>query len=194
MEKDAALLIVDVQIDFCPGGALPVAGGDRVVEQLNRAAQLFTAAGLPVLVSRDWHPPASGHFSGYGGLWPPHCVQGTHGADFHPDLYLPPGTLIISKGSDPGSDGYSAFEGRGENGETLMEILELLGVEHLYIGGLASDYCIRSTALDAILEGLAVTVLSDAIAGADISPGDSLRALEEMDRAGVEFCAVDDLH
>jgi len=193
MERDAALLIVDVQNDFCPGGALPVAAGDRVVEPLNRAAKLFAAAGLTVLASRDWHPPISSHFRGYGGIWPPHCVQGNSGADFHPGLRLPPRTVVISKGSDPGSDGYSAFDGRGDDGRTLEEILESLGVRQLYIGGLASDYCVRSTALDAHQAGFEVTVLSDAIAGVDVSAGDSQRALEELGKAGVKFCTVDEL-
>ena len=193
MEKDAALLIVDVQNDFCPGGALPVAAGDLVVEPLNRAARLFATAGLPVLASRDWHPPISSHFRGYGGIWPTHCVQGNHGADFHPGLRLPPRTLVISKGNDPGSDGYSAFDGRGDDGRTLEEILESLGVRQLYIGGLASDYCVRSTALEAHQAGFTVTVLSDAIAGVDVSAGDSQRALDELVKAGVKFCTVDDL-
>ena len=123
MERNAALLIVDLQNDFCPGGSLPVADGDRVVEPLNRAIQYFTAKGLPVLASRDWHPPVTSHFKEYGGLWPPHCVQGSSGAGFHPGLRLPAEALIVSKGTDPGSDSYSAFDGRTDDGRALKEIL-----------------------------------------------------------------------
>src|SRR5690349_17714566 len=104
MDKDAALLIVDVQNDFCPNGALAVPGGDRVVEPLNRAAERFAAAGLPVLASRDWHPPVTRHFREYGGSWPPHCVQGSPGAAFHSGLRLPAGTVVLSKGADPEQD------------------------------------------------------------------------------------------
>jgi nicotinamidase/pyrazinamidase len=192
MKKDAALLIVDVQIDFCPDGALEVPGGDRVIEPLNRVAGCFAAAGLPVLASRDWHPPVTRHFRGFGGVWPPHCVQGSLGAAFHPALRLPEGTLVISKGSDPDSDSYSAFDGRSADGSSLGDILAALHVGHLYVGGLATDYCVRSSVLDARKAGLEVTVLADAIAGVDVATGDSEKALEEMGRAGVTFCTTDE--
>ena len=193
VERDTALLIVDVQNDFCPNGALPVPDGDRVVEPLNRAAQLFAAAGLPVLASRDWHPPVTKHFRQYGGSWPVHCVQGSEGAAFHPDLRLPPGTVMISKGTDPEWDSYSAFEAVTDKGIQLTALLASLGVRHLYIGGLATDYCVSFTARDALRAGLAVTVLTDAVAGVDVNRGDSARAMEEMKQAGARFCTVDDL-
>ena len=193
VERDTALLIVDVQNDFCPNGALPVPDGDRVVEPLNRAAQLFAAAGLPVLASRDWHPPVTKHFRQYGGSWPVHCVQGSEGAAFHPDLRLPPGTVMISKGTDPEWDSYSAFEAVTDKGIQLTALLASLGVRHLYIGGLATDYCVSFTARDALRAGLAVTVLTDAVAGIDVNRGDSARAMEEMKQAGARFCTVDDL-
>jgi nicotinamidase/pyrazinamidase len=192
MKIDAALLIVDVQNDFCPGGALAVPDGDRVIEPLSRIAGCFAAAGLPVLASRDWHPLVTRHFSGYGGVWPPHCVQGSPGAAFHPALRLPEGTLIISKGSDPDSDSYSAFEGRSEAGVLLGDILASLQVKHLYVGGLATDYCVRSSVLDARKAGLEVTVLADGIAGVNVEAGDSEEALEEMGRAGATFCTTDE--
>jgi nicotinamidase/pyrazinamidase len=192
MKIDAALLLVDVQNDFCPGGALAVPDGDRVTEPLSRIAGCFAAAGLPVLASRDWHPSVTRHFSGYGGIWPPHCVQDSPGAAFHPTLQLPEGTLIISKGNDPDSDSYSAFEGRSDSGNSLSEILATLQVKHLYVGGLATDYCVRSTVLDARKAGLEVTVLADAIAGVNIAAGDSEKALEEMGRAGATFCTTDE--
>jgi nicotinamidase/pyrazinamidase len=192
MRNDAALLIVDVQNDFCPDGALAVPGGDRVVEPLSRTAGCFAAAGLPVLASRDWHPPVTRHFRGFGGAWPSHCVQGTPGAAFHPALRLPEGTLVISKGSDPDADAYSAFDGRSADGKTLEVLLAERQVRHLYVGGLATDYCVRSSVLDARKAGLEVTVLGDAIAGVEVAPGDSGRALEEMRRAGATFCTADE--
>jgi nicotinamidase/pyrazinamidase len=191
MERASALLIVDVQNDFCPGGALGVPGGDRVVEPLNRAAERFAEAGLPVFASRDWHPAVTRHFSQYGGTWPPHCVQGTPGADFHPGLRLPAGTMVISKGTAPDLDSYSAFEGVLEDGTTLASCLATLGIGHIYVGGLATDYCVRSSALDAVQAGLRVTVLTDGVAGVDLKPGDSALALEEMIRAGVQLATVD---
>jgi nicotinamidase/pyrazinamidase len=193
MEKDAALLVVDVQNDFCPSGALPVPDGDRVVEPLNRAMERFAAAGLPVIASRDWHPPVTKHFQKYGGLWPPHCVQGTPGAAFHPGLRLPQGTIIISKGTDPEQDSYSAFEALTDAGQSLTELLSALGIRHLYVGGLATDYCVRSSVLDALRLGISVALFSDAVAGVDVTPGDSNRALEEMRQAGVHFCTLEDL-
>jgi nicotinamidase/pyrazinamidase len=192
MKKDAALLIVDVQNDFCPDGALAVPGGDLVVEPLSRTAGCFAAAGLPVLASRDWHPPVTRHFREFGGAWPAHCVQGTPGAAFHPALRLPEEALIISKGSDPAADAYSAFDGRSAGGKTLVALLAERQVTHLYVGGLATDYCVRSSVLDARKAGLDVTVLADAIAGVEVAPGDSGRALEEMRRAGATFCTADE--
>ncbi len=192
MKNDAALLIVDVQNDFCPGGALAVPDGDRVVEPLSRAAGFFSAAGLPVLASRDWHPPVTTHFAPYGGAWPAHCVEETSGAAFHPALRLPEGTMVISKGNAPDTDSYSAFDGRSADGKSLADILAALQVRHLYIGGLATDYCVRSSALDARRAGLEVTLLTDAIAGVDINSGDSENALNEMKQAGVIFRTIDD--
>lgn len=188
-----ALLIVDLQNDFCPGGALAVPGGDQVVEPLNRLARLFANQGLPVLASRDWHPPITKHFKEYGGLWPPHCVQGSPGAAFHPGLQLPQGSVILSKGTDPAKDSYSSFEAMTDDGFSLQELLISLKVKQLYIGGLATDYCVRTTALDALKLGFEVTVISDAIAGVDLKPGDSELALEEISLAGAEFSLVEQI-
>ena len=192
MKNEAALLIVDVQNDFCPGGALAVPDGDRVIEPLSRVAERFSAAGLPVLASRDWHPPVTCHFREFGGLWPPHCIQNSPGAAFHPALRLPEGTLVISKGSEPDSDSYSAFDGRGAGGSSLGDILAALHVRHLYVGGLATDYCVRSSVLDARKAGLEVTVLVDAIAGVDVAAGDCEKARDEMVHAGATFCMTDE--
>lgn len=193
MVEKAALLIVDVQNDFCSGGALPVHDGDRVIAPLNRAALLFRAAALPVLASRDWHPPQTRHFRDFGGNWPVHCVAGTKGAKFHPALRLPPETVILSKGSDPTLDGYSAFEAVSPDGRQLAELLTEMGVQRLYIGGLATDYCVLATTLEARQHGLAVTVLTDAIAAVESLPGDTTAALVKMKSAGAQLGKVADL-
>src|SRR6266581_680912 len=140
MDKTAALVIIDVQNDFCPGGSLPVPEGDKVVAVLNRYIELFRAKELVIFASRDWHPARTGHFKAYGGIWPPHCVQGSRGAQFHPDLQLPPQAIIISKGMDPTKDDYSAFAGVSEQQIPFPETLKILGIRHLYVGGLATDY------------------------------------------------------
>ncbi|MCC6627977.1 MAG: isochorismatase family protein [Chloroflexi bacterium] len=181
----SGLLLVDVQVDFCPGGALAVAEGDRVVPVLNAWTRAFLAAGRPVYASRDWHPAASAHFVAGGGTWPPHCVQGTPGATFHPALDVPAGVAVLSKGMDPAeSGGYSAFEAIDDQGNTLMDRLRRDGVRRLYVGGLATDYCVRASVLDARAAGLTVTVIRDAIRGVEVQPGDSARALAEMAAAG----------
>jgi len=188
-----ALVLVDVQNDFLPGGALAVPEGDRIIPVLNRYIELFHRAGLPIYATRDWHPERTRHFQAYGGLWPPHCVQGTRGAEFHPDLKLPPETIIISKGMDPNEDSYSGFQGRTDEGRTFAEELRARGIEHLYIGGVATDYCVRHTVLDARREGFRVTVLEDAIRGVDRAPGDSDRARHEMAAAGAAFARWEDV-
>jgi len=193
MHERAALLIVDLQNDFCPGGALQITDGDRVVEPINRAAQLFAAAGLPVLASRDWHPPDTRHFRAFGGVWPVHCVQGTSGAAFHPALRLPGGTVVLSKGIDPELDGYSAFEGVTVDGRMLAELLRELQVRKLYISGLATDYCVLCTTREALRSGFEVTVLTDAVAGVDIVPGASADAIEDMEKAGARLATVERL-
>jgi nicotinamidase/pyrazinamidase len=193
VKNKAALLIVDVQNDFCPGGALQIPDGDRVIEPINRAITHFIAVGLPVLASRDWHPPDTRHFRDFGGVWPVHCVQGTDGAAFHPALRLPEGTVVLSKGINPDMDGYSAFEGTTDNGRTLMELLSKMEVRKLYISGLATDYCVLCTTLEALRNGIKVTVLTDAVAGVDIVPGESESAIEDMVKAGAQLATVDGL-
>lgn len=192
MVKNWALVIVDVQNDFCPGGSLAVPAGDRVIKPLNRASAYFSAARRPVIASRDWHPPVTRHFREYGGMWPPHCVMNSNGAAFHPDLHLPDGTVVISKGFDPDTDSYSAFDGRDTLGLLLGDVLAAQKISHLSVGGLATDYCVKNTVLDALKAGFEVTVLSDAIAGVDITPGDSQKALEEMQQAGAKVGLTDE--
>ena len=186
-----ALVIVDVQNDFCPGGTLAVVDGDRVAAPLARLAARCATAGLPVFASRDWHPPDTAHFQDAGGPWPAHCVRDTPGAELHPDLVLPPEAVILSKGVDPQADGYSAFEARDEAGRDLVELLRAAGVDHLLVGGLATDYCVRATVLAALARGLRVSLLTDAVAGVNVQPGDADRAIEEMVAAGAQLTTTD---
>jgi len=183
-ENMPALLIVDVQNDFCPDGALPVRDGDHVVPVLRRLAARFGALGLPIYASRDWHPPDSTHFAVHGGAWPVHCVQGTAGARLREDLDLPRSAAIVTKGQGLHDQGYSAIVGEVAGRGSLLEDLQSRRVDRLYVGGLATDYCVRYTVLDALQQGYAVTVLTDAIRAVDVAPGDGDRALDEMRAAG----------
>jgi len=180
-EKKQALIIVDVQNDFCPGGTLAVANGDEVVPPLNKLVDEFLKRGDPVFKSRDWHPPTTKHFEAYGGTWPVHCVQNTRGAEFHPQLRDDPRIHIISKGLGD-TDCYSAFD------ETnLAEQLREADVEEVLVGGLATDYCVKNTVLGAIKEGFHVKALKDAMRPVDLQPGDGERAIEEMRKAGAKI-------
>lgn len=182
-----ALLIVDVQNDFCPGGALAVPEGDQVVPILRRLAERFAAVGRPVYASRDWHPPDSTHFKENGGVWPVHCVQGTPGARLREDLHLPPSAAIVTKGHRRTDHGYSAIVGEVAGRGSLLEDLHGRGIDRLVVGGLATDYCVRHSVLDALRNGIAVTLLTDAIRAVDVEPGDGARALDEMSAAGAEL-------
>lgn len=188
-----ALVIVDVQNDFCPGGALGVAGGDAVVPVLNRYAERFAGAGAPVFASRDWHPAKTTHFKAYGGVWPPHCVQDTPGAEFHSALAFPAGTEIVSKGMDPREDAYSCFQAETADGMPFAAALGERGVSRLFIGGLATDYCVKSTVVDGVQNGFEMIVLADAVAAVDLTPGDGAKALEEMRAAGAQLIRLIDL-
>ncbi|HYT00279.1 MAG TPA: bifunctional nicotinamidase/pyrazinamidase [Thermoplasmata archaeon] len=187
MGNRAALLVVDVQNDFCPGGALGVPDGDAIIPRVNRTVALFTRRGRPVLFTRDWHPRQTKHFKEFGGAWPAHCIQGTKGARFHPDLQVPKGSIILSKGMDPEVDSYSAFQAFTDRGRDLESALRELDVDELVVCGLATDYCVRATALDALRRGMPVRVLRDAIRGVDIKPGDSEIAVKEMRVHGARF-------
>lgn len=186
MQSKDALVIVDVQNDFCPGGALPVADGDKVVPALNRYIERFQQAQMPIFATRDWHPEKTKHFKAYGGLWPPHCIQETKGAEFRSDLQLPGNAVIVSAGMAPDEEGYSAFDGRDDRGLGLAELLRGRGVKRLFVGGLATDYCVKHTVLGGLKERFKVVLLEDAIRGVDLQPGDSERAIAEMIRAGAE--------
>src|SRR5262245_48817715 len=182
--EHAALLIVDVQRDFCPGGALPAQGCNRILPAVNHYLAQARELEMPVYASRDWHPAVTTHFELYGGEWPPHCVQGTEGAEFHPDLKLPTDAIVITKGEDPERPGYSAFDGRTAQGLSLLADLRDRRIGRVYIAGLTTEYCVKQTTLDALRAGLSVTVLTSAIAGIDACPGDADRALTEMANAG----------
>jgi|SRR3989344_4144673 len=191
-----ALLIVDVQNDFCPGGALPVKNGDQVVEPLNRIVQFFDKNEYFIMASRDWHPPNSKHFE----KWPVHCVQnngnGTHGAQFHPKLKLPGRTYVISKGMGIDDDGYSPFEGSyllGNSSIPMEGLMLARQVEELYIGGLATDYCVRAAVLDALKRRYAVYLLLDACRAVDLNTGDGDQAIEEMKQAGAIITSTDEI-
>ena len=172
-----ALLIIDYQNDFNPGGALAVPGGDRTAERINELA----ASGRfdLVVATRDWHPEHHSSFEERGGPWPVHCVQNTAGAEFHPALDTSRIDVEILKGQVDGSDGYSGFEDTD-----LASVLRSHDIDSVTIVGLATDYCVKNTALDALREGLEVTVDRDAVRGVDVEPGDSERALDEMRAAG----------
>jgi len=184
MQAKDALIIVDVQNDFCPGGALAVSGGDEVVPVLNRAIERFTEAGLPIFATRDWHPEKTNHFKIYGGIWPVHCVQGTKGAEFHAGLELGKDIVVVSAGMAPDEDGYSGFQARDPSGARLAELLQRKGVERIIVGGLATDYCVKHTVLDGLKEGFKVLLLADAIRAVNLKPHDGELAIAEMVRAG----------
>lgn len=174
-----ALIIVDVQNDFLPDGKLAVPSGDEVVPALNRLGALFADRRLPVIATRDWHPAAHCSFRDQGGPWPPHCIAGTPGATFADALHLPTSAIVVSKATQPDRDAYSGFE-RTE----LDRLLHDAGAERLFVGGLATDYCVLNTVRDALALGYKVFVLADAIRAVDVHVDDGARALTEMERLG----------
>jgi nicotinamidase/pyrazinamidase len=187
-----ALLIVDFQNDFCPGGALPVAEGDRIAAPINELLDSFDL----VIATRDWHPANHGSFTGVEvdpamwrgadppSIWPVHCVQGTPGAELNAALDQAKVDVIIDKGQDPDSQGYSAFQDTN-----LGDLLRERGIDRLFVAGLATDYCVKNSVLDALRLGLDVVVVEDAVRGVDVESGDSQGALEEMDAAGAELAS-----
>jgi nicotinamidase/pyrazinamidase len=172
-----ALVIVDFQNDFTPGGALAVAGGDAIADRLNELAG--SGEYDLVVATRDWHPPDHGSFAAQGGPWPEHCVQGTPGAELHPGLDRALVDVVVDKGQDPATEGYSGFEATN-----LAELLREREVDHVTVVGLATDYCVKNTALDALRNGFGVTVDSTAVRAVEVEPGDGTRALEEVRAAG----------
>jgi len=182
------LVVVDVQNDFLPGGALAVPGGDRVVPVLNRYLALFNERSLPIFATRDWHPANHCSFQDHGGPWPPHCVANTPGAAFAPALALPPATVVVSKGTDARKEAYSGFQGTD-----LAERLRATGARRLFVGGLATEFCVRATVTDAISEGFSVCLLLDAIQALEIKPGDARRSEQEMIERGAVALRWEDI-
>jgi len=178
------LLLVDPQNDFCPGGSLPVANGDAVMPVLNAWAEAAHGAGAAIFVSRDWHPGRTTHFKEWGGLWPPHCVIDTRGAEFHPALRLPPAAVVISKGMGETEDAYSAFQARDDSGVLLAALLHQRNVRHLYVMGLATDYCVKASTLDGLSAAFGVTVVAQGVRAVNLQPEDGDHALAAMRAAG----------
>jgi len=176
-----ALLIVDLQNDFCKGGSLAVPEGETIVATVNGFMEKFPL----IIASKDWHPEKSVHFD----QWPVHCVKNTHGAEFHPDLNLKIIQKIFLKGTGNRDDGYSAFEAT----EDLVAYLKSKEITSIYVCGLATDYCVKVSALDAVKTGFKVFLITDAIKGVEVKPGDVARTLEEIKNAGVVFVLSEEL-
>jgi nicotinamidase/pyrazinamidase len=191
-----ALLVVDFQNDFTPGGALPVEGGDEIAEPINELLDSFDL----VIGTRDWHPPDHGSFVGVEvdlakwegtdppSIWPVHCVQGTPGAELHPALDRSKLDVVLDKGQDVHSQGYSGFHDSG-----LAELLDEHGVDRVFVAGLTTEYCVKNTVLDARRLGLDVVVVEDAVRPVEVNPGDAERALEEMKAAGAVFATSNEV-
>ncbi|HZW26761.1 MAG TPA: isochorismatase family protein [Gallionella sp.] len=179
-----ALLIVDLQHDFLPGGSLAVPHGDEVLPVLERYLERFSS--LPVYATRDWHPPGHCSFREQGGPWPPHCIAGTHGAEFA--LQLPPSAVIVSKATRVEQDAYSGFEGTD-----LDARLRAANIRRLYVGGLATDYCVLNTVRDALKLGYRVMLLADSIRAVDVHPGDGARAEAEMLALGAQRLTLQEI-
>jgi nicotinamidase/pyrazinamidase len=185
--KKDTLIIADIQIDFLPGGALPVHEGDQIIPVLNEYIKIFQKANAKIIVSRDWHPPNHTSFKAQGGPWPPHCVQDTDGAKFDPLLKIPEGATVVSKANDSAKEAYSVFDGTG-----LAEKLKSQGVTRVFVGGLATDYCVVNTVLDARKLGLDAVVLMDATRGINVEPGDVERAIRAMMKSSAQQATLAD--
>ena len=188
MDRFSGLIIVDVQNDFCPGGALAVKKGDRIIAPLNRYIPYFQAVRAPIFATRDWHPKNHISFKDRGGPWPPHCVQGTKGANLHPDLHIPYGTAVVAKGFLVDQDAYSGFQGTD-----LEARLRENRIRRTFIGGLATDYCVKQTVLDSLTCGFETFLLEDAVQGVEVKRGDSKAAIEEMVKRGAKLIKLSGL-
>jgi nicotinamidase/pyrazinamidase len=192
-DPETALIVVDMQNDFAdPAGSLYVRGGEQVVPVVNREIELAAAAGAAVVYTQDWHPETTPHFAKDGGIWPVHCVQGTWGAEFHPQLHIE--GEVVRKGSG-GEDGYSGFSMRSpETGEErptqLEELLRERGIRRVVVAGLATDFCVKETVLDAAELGFEVGLLAEAVRAVELEPGDAQRAMDDIYRAGATVVSV----
>lgn len=193
MKLKKALLIVDVQNDFCPGGALGVKGGDKIIPAINKYIRIFYREKLPIFVTRDWHPRVTKHFKDFGGAWPRHCIQNTKGARFHPKLRLPEGVVMLYKGMDPKEDSYSAFHAWSEAAVELSRLLKDRGINEIYIAGLATDYCVKYSAIDALKKKIKVKILKDAVKGVNLKADDSEKALRLILKMGGKLLTLKNL-
>jgi len=182
-----ALIIVDMQNDFMPGGALPVPNALEIIPIINSYIDMFKKNKAVFVATRDWHPPNHISFKSRGGPWPPHCIQGTRGAEFHPDLALPQDVIVVSKAYDENIEAYSGFEGTN-----LDQMLKLREIKRVFICGVATDYCVKATALDALRLRYQVFLLMDAVRGVDIPRGSTARAIEELLNEGAILITVND--
>jgi len=182
LQAHDALIVTDIQNDFCGGGALEVRGSEEIIPILNSWIRRAGSLRIPIFLTRDWHPPNHISFRERGGPWPPHCIQNTHGADFHPELFVPSSAILINKAKAPDRESYSAF------GDTLLgHYMETLNIRRVWVGGLALDYCVVATALDARTLRLDVNVLLDGTRAVNLALDDGERALEKMKAAGVRL-------
>jgi len=187
--EKSALVLVDIQNDFCPGGALAVGEGDQIVEVVNRLMPLF-----PLVIStQDWHPAGHISFEAQGGPWPPHCVQGTRGAELHPALNTQPIAHYLRKASSPGKDDYSEFEGKDDRGRSLDQVLRSQDVKRIFAVGLATDYCVLATVLDGLKLGYEVVAVTDAMRAVNVEPEDGEKALRKMAEAGAQLTTSDQI-
>jgi nicotinamidase/pyrazinamidase len=191
VQRGDALSVTDVQYDFLPGGALAVPDGDQVVPFLNRAIEVFRNKNLPIFFTRDWHPPDHSSFKDQGGSWPPHCVRKTEGAKFYTGLDIPKEAVIISKALTKDSEQYSTLYGKDRKGKTENTLMEEMGVSRIFIGGLATEYCVLHTVKDALEEGFEVYVLTDGIRAVNVNPDDGEKALKEMVEKGARLITTD---
>ena len=187
LSKNDALIVTDIQVDFLPGGALPVPEGDQVIPVLNEYITVFKNADLKIFATRDWHPPNHVSFKEQGGPWPSHCVQNSDGAKFSTLLKLPSSVTVISKATDPSKEAYSAFDGT-----ELSEELKIAEVSLIFVGGLATDYCVKNTVLDGLKLGFKIVFLTDASRGINVKPGDVEIATREMVKNGAEQATLED--
>lgn len=193
IEQKTALIIVDVQKDFCPGGKLAVAEGDQVVPPTNRLIENGRKGDVLLVATEDYHPTETTHFVTFGGVWPEHCVAGTTGAELHPDLAIDEDVTIFRKGMDRNADSYTGFDGVAENGLTLEKFLRLHHIRKVHVVGLATDYCVKATAIDAAKRGFETYVLTDAVRAVKLNPGDEEKAFADMAEAGVRFAETGDV-
>ena len=184
-KEKKGLIIVDVQNDFCPGGALPVPKGDEVVPVINK---LIEKDNFDLIVATlDWHPENHCSFVENGGPWPKHCIQNTFGAAFHPNLKVGKNWIIVKKAFLPEKDAYSGFEGKDDSGRGLIEILKIHHIRKIVVVGLATEYCVKATALDGIKYGFEVIVIKKGIRAVNVHPNDEEKAIEEMKNAGIKI-------